>query len=718
MSEIFLAHSENSFGKSHALKDHLRGVEERVTNWACTDKLRKSLVLAALLHDFGKYLDKFQRYLRGKGSSVPHARWGALLAKLLRSTDVSFAVDGHHAGLPDFNKWEYEHTFHDDAINRQVEELFKRFIVDTGLTDKNILDLTNSGVEAGREWDINTRYIFSCLTDADWLDTEKHFSLEKSQRREHRILDATTAICLVDSELNRLFDDSKSINELRAKALQQALKKATLPTGFFSLNLPTGLGKTLTSFRWALEHAKANKLERIIIVLPYTNIIDQTAQRLKAILGQDSVLEHHSSYIFKSDDKDQDDQQKFACENWDFPIILTTSVQFFETLFSNHPGKCRKLHNIAKSVVILDEVQTLPKRIVLPTLDMLQDMQDFIDTSFVFCTATMPAFEKGDSFPGIENIVELADNPADLFGRTQRVRYSFLNGLRQANKALLLENLQVQPSSTLVIANTKRLVLELYKEAASWQGWDAVYHLSTGMCPHHRKKIISKINTIVKDKSKKILVFSTQLVEAGVDLDFPCVFRELAPLESIIQAAGRCNREGLLSEGIVTLFCLDEAKFPDNFYKTQSGVVATLLAAAPDCLYTYETFQRYYAQIMGLYVDPQPVTQQREKQDFATTAAMYRIISNNTQPVFVWNYDEDSRKLYETLRAKERKKLPLSRDEFRAMQQYSVQVYDTDLFKSEGSWEQAYSGLLIWNGEYSAHTGLHVLPQNADGIIM
>lgn len=713
----FLAHSENSDGKLHNLNDHLCGVKNCIVPWAISHELAKHLSLAALIHDFGKYLEGFQRYIRGKGPSTPHSRWGAMLAKCLQAEEVSFAVDGHHAGLPDYNKWKDEHTYTDDDAKKQLEELLYKFMADTGLTQPQLTDLLIQSDGGPREWDIRTRYIFSCLTDGDWLDTEEHFSPHKTALRVHRSLDVEKSIALVDAELNRLSDQSKPINQLRTQARVQALTKASLPTGFFSLNLPTGLGKTLTSFRWALEHAKANNLERIIVVLPFTNIIDQTANRLKEILGNDSVIEHHASYTPTIDANERADQHKLACENWDAPIILTTTVQFFETLFSNLPGKCRKLHNISKSVVILDEVQTLPKKIVLPSLDMLQDVHHVMNTSFVFCTATMPAFEKRAAFPGISNITELADDPAALFNKTQRVRYSLLNDLQPTDQTRLQEALKAQTASTLVIANTKRIVLELYKAASSWHGWDAVYHLSTGMCPHHRKRIINEIYSAVKGRSKKILVFSTQLVEAGVDLDFPCVFRELAPLESIIQAAGRCNREGLLPEGIVTLFCLSERKFPDKFYKTQAEVVSTLLAATPDCLYTYETFHRYYAQIMGLHVEHQPVTQQREKRDFSTTAAMYRVISNNTQPVFVWDYNNDSRKLYDTLRAKERAKLPLSRDEFRAMQQFSVQVYDTDLFKSTGSWEQAYSGLLIWNGEYNAHTGLHVTPQNADGII-
>lgn len=550
------------------------------------------------------------------------------------------------------------------------------------------------------------------------MDTEAHFSPDKRARRDSQPLLTDAAISLVEAELANLAAKDTPINTLRTQARLHALGKAHEPVGFFSLNLPTGLGKTLTSFRWALEHAKANSLERIIIVLPYTNIIDQTAERLKNILGQNAVLEHHASLNPAADTDERKHYNDLACENWDHPVIITTSVQFFETLFSNKRSKCRKLHNISNAVVILDEVQTLRKDLVLPTLDMLQDMQQFLHSSFVFCTATMPAFSKSPSFSGIEHITDLVDDADKFFTAVQRVSFSLLEGLHPIATARLEAALQAQELSTLVICNTKKLPRELHAAAGTWQGWDAMYHLSTSMCPHHRKRIIGEISVAIKDSARKILVFSTQLVEAGVDLDFPCVYRELAPLESIIQAAGRCNREGRMAKaGVVTLFCLDGAGFPDKSYETQAQHVHTLLTFRPDCLYEYATFHRYYRQVMSLYVKHPPITAMREQQDFANVADKYRLIDNNTQPVFVWNYNDDSKKLSETLRAKAQKRLPLSREEFRAMQQYSVQVYEAELRKSAGRWETVHGDIIVWNGGYDEDTGLRIAAQNADTLI-
>lgn len=720
MKQTYLAHSANSSGQEHELKKHLLHTTLRAQSYVFEPALQKTVQLAALLHDFGKYLKAFQNYLREGGvrGSVPHARWGALLARGLKAQEVSFAIDGHHAGLPNYSTWAQEHTFASPQAKQQMLDLLAAFKDDTGLTETDLTALCQRISATERQQDVLTRFVFSCLTDADWLDTEEHFSPEITAQRERHALQVEAVIALVDAELSKLAANNTVLNTQRTQARYNALQKAHLPVGFFSLNLPTGYGKTLTSFRWALEHAQAHKLERIIIVLPYTNIIDQTATLLKTIIGQDRVLEHHASYI-PLDAKEHANQHTLACENWDYPIIITSTVQFFETLFSNKPSKCRKFHNISNAVVILDEVQTLRKNLVLPTLDMLQDVQQGMNTSFVFCTATMPAFEHRPFFPGIAHMTELTEEAPHLFAQAQRVEFHFLEELRPTSLETLKAALQTQNASTLVIGNTKRLARELHAAASTWQGWNAVYHLSTGMCPHHRKKVIREISTAVQDASKKVLVFSTQLVEAGVDLDFPCIFRELAPLESIIQAAGRCNREGRLSEkGKVILFQLTESRYPDTFYKTQTQHVRTLISSNPRCFYEYATFHDYYKQILDLYVNSLPVTFEREQQNFATVADQYRVIESSTQSLFVWDYNNDSKKLYNTLCAKQHKSIPLSRDEFRAIQQYSVNVYETDLRKYKGSFETAYANILVWNGGYDKDTGLNVSPHNTDTLIL
>ena len=738
--ERFLAHSENDTGEPHSLREHLFGVRELILSFAVKDYQKPFLALAALLHDLGKYLSAFQAYLRngGKRGSVPHARWGAFVARKLKLSAISYAVDGHHGGLPNEAVWAHEHTAADDNERAQAVQLLNCFYDDTGLSGQT-LPVPRQKELAPLEWDVLVRFIFSCLVDADWLDTEAHFSPEKQRLRERKTLDMHVARKRLEQKFAAFASSKKQgtaqnehgrLNELRDSARLQALQKATLPTGFFSLNLPTGLGKTLTSLRWAVEHAAANNLERIIIVLPYVNIIDQTAKALKDIFGDDMVLEHHSSYVppenedgsaLNAEEKERENRKKLACENWNYEIIVTTTVQFYETLFSNRPEKCRKFHNIANSVVILDEVQTLNKDLVLPTLDMLQNVQTALNTSFVFCTATLPAFESREGFPGIKAITPLVENAESLFNKTLRVRFEQLEELRPISFAALKNALETSGVSTLAVLNTKRPVSELYRELYISPRWEKVFYLTTNLCPHHRKKIIEEIRAILLKKKDRILVLSTQLVEAGVDFDFPCVFREMAPLESIIQAAGRCNREDAMPEpGRVVLFQLADASAPDRFYAAQAGHVRAILTSDTGDLYSYAFFQNYYKQILSLFVtQKQSVTLERERCNFEKVNDLYRLMPDTTHPLFIRDYDENSRKIHDTLQAKERLKLKLSRDDHRAIQQYSVQVYDGFFIHAARSWSELPCGVRVWNGRYDKDgLGLDIGLQYTDTLVV
>ena len=719
---VYLAHSENTAQKTHLLREHLKNTCDRAASYALLSWHIPLLRLAGLLHDFGKYQPEFQRYLRegGKRGSVPHARWGAMLAKVLGREDVSFAIDGHHAGLSDFSTWQCEHTHLGTQEKERLEQLLRDMLQDTGLSQHELCALECAREPFSGAQDVLVRFLFSCLTDADWLDTEHHFTPEKQTLRKANAFDVELFLFHVENLLGRLATPEKPINRLRTSAREKALEKSGMSTGFFSLNLPTGLGKTLTSFHWALMHAKANNLRRIIIVLPYVNIIDQTASLLKKILGEENVLEHHASYSAVSTEE-HEDKKRLACENWDYPVIVTTSVQFYETLFANTPAKCRKLHNIANAVVILDEVQTLNKNLVLPTLDMLRDIHKAMNTSFVFCTATMPAFEKRANFDGIEHMVELVDNAESLFEQTERVAFTLLHDLSPVSRDTLSAAIAANDTSALVIVNTKKLAKELFSWARTTGNWDLIFHLSTSMCPHHRKQKFDAISSAVKNTHQRILVVSTQLVEAGVDLDFPCVFRELAPLESIIQAAGRCNREGQLPYlGRVVLFQLEGAGFPDKSYATQARHTGILLGAQSGKIASHVFFTNYYRQIHDLFVESKPISIERDKRNFKTVHEMYRIIESNTRSVFVARYEDKGipQALCERLSQKERLGIPLSREDLRAMQAYSVQVYDNFLRKNYGQWEETKNGVLVWNGGYNLETGLDAEADYTDSLIV
>lgn len=718
----YYAHSENSLNVHHALSKHLHQTAKLAESFACKENYKPIFYLTGLLHDLGKYQPEFQKYLEngGRRGSVPHASWGAGYARLLRIMEASFAIDGHHKGLPDNSAWKSDTVPFYRGEVPSFEGIKQSFIADVKINEADITipDFLNFEEKSHRE--IFIRYLFSVLTDSDWLSTEEHFDKDTFEIRAQITLPIDDMIKKLEKEFSEKSKDGE-INQLRNKARNEVLQKADMPCGFYSLPLPTGMGKTLTSIAWALQHAKKNNLKRIIIVLPYINIIDQTAQVLKTIFGEEWVLEHHSSYNEgENEDKDNyfltQQRKKLACENWDYPIIVTTTVQFFESLFSNRPYQCRKIHSIAESVVIFDEVQTLPKEVILPTLRMLQDVQTIMKTSFLFCTATQPAFEKRQGFDGISVIYPLVDEPVEIYRKTKRVEYHLLNELNLLDYEELIDAVMWVGGSSLVIFNTKKAVLEFYNSARNEGNWVVKYHLSTAMCPSHRKDVIKKIRYDLKTK-KNILVASTQLIEAGVDFDFPSVFRAIAPLESVIQSAGRCNREGKLPDyGNVFLFKVQDGGMPDKTYSACAGFTEDIVKADISQLYTHDVFAQYYAKVINLFVEPDKygINNARNEFKFKTVNDSYRIIQNATEGLYIYNFSDESRQLLHSIEHKEF----LSRDDYRKMQAYTVQVYKHFIFQNSAMCKLMPQGFMIWYGNYDPETGISVAPIEADKLIV
>lgn len=723
----YFAHSENNRNEKHKLSKHLLGTAGLAASFASRDDHRPLFRIAGLLHDLGKYQQAFQNYLinGGKRGTVPHAAWGAGFARLHKMPEVSIAIDGHHKGLPDNAAWKSDTEPFSRREIRGFEEVMNAFLRDTGTDFADIkgvaaFPLRHASAKLQREFFI--RYLFSALTDSDWLSTEEHFDEEKFKSRAGELLQVDSLIAALEGKFANMPKEGE-LNRLRNDARNLAVGKARMPCGFYSLSLPTGMGKTLTSIAWALRHAKENNLRRIIIVLPYTNIIDQTALILKDIFGEDLVLEHHSSFHEENDGDCSENRpssearKRLACENWEFPIIVTTTVQFFESLFSNRPSRCRKIHNIAESVVIFDEVQTIPKEVISPTLQMLVDVHTIMSTSFLFCTATQPAFEQRQGFDGVGEIRPLIEAPADIFERTIRVEYRLLRDLEAVDVDGLLEAVVNMADSALVIFNTKRAALEFFKRTVGAGDWQVRYHLSTAMCPVHRRAVIKDINGSLKSK-KKVLVACTQLIEAGVDLDFPVVFRAIAPLESIIQSAGRCNREGRLgvSGGKVILFKLLDSAMPDRTYAACAKYSEELISSGIDHLYDYVTFSRYYANVLRLYVDPDKfkINSARMGFNYDTVNDMYRIIDSASEGVFVYNYSDESRKLLHALEYK----MSLSRDDYRNMQRFTVNVYRDFITKNASVCKLAMHGFRVWYGNYDGMTGISLDPLEADKSIV
>jgi len=718
----YFAHSENDAGKKHSLFDHLNETAGIAESFTKNKEFAKLFKFAGLLHDFGKYQPEFQQYLvnGGKRGSVPHAAWGAGYARKLRQLEISFAIDGHHKGLPDPGKWKNDTQEFYSNQNTTFPIIKDSFLKNIDLDIKD-LEPNAPTFLTPFDRDLFVRYLFSVLTDADWLDTEAHFKPEHTEARSSRILPIDEMIEVLDTMIAHKAKDGE-INSLRNQVRMEVLGKSEGKPGFYSLSLPTGMGKTLVSVAWALRHARTNSLKRIIIVLPYINIIDQTAKTLKELFGEELILEHHSGFNEDAltDETAIDSPEKkkqLACENWDSPVIVTTTVQFFESLFSNKPSKCRKIHSIADSVVIFDEVQSLPKEIIIPTLTMLENVQRLMNVSFLFCTATMPAFEKREGFGGIDQIQPLIENPEHIYNKTRRVDYIFFRDLQPANLNILAEEIQDRDCSVLCIFNTKKAARELYELVAEKRStWDHIYHLSTGMCPIHRKSKIKEIVYDLKDK-KKIFVASTQLIEAGVDFDFPCVFREIAPLESIIQSAGRCNREGKMAEnGKVLLFKLLDGGMPDKAYRTYAEFAIDLIGDDLEQLYRYDFFEEYYRKIISLFASPDKfnINESRQKLEFETVNDAYLLIGKPTESLFIYQYDKNSNKLFNDIKGKPF----LSRDDYRRIQVYSVQVYKNFLIKNAHFCSTTSSGVLIWNGSYNKDSGISTQLMGPDECIV
>jgi CRISPR-associated endonuclease/helicase Cas3 len=547
---MFYAHSTDSKNKDEwqPLEIHLWNVAKMARIFADNFGAGNWGELLGLLHDAGKASDAFQRRLEGLPVRVDHSTYGARLAsqKLGQLGNIlAYVITGHHGGMPDGGNQEGQ--LHFRLLHGKLPEVVT-FLSDVDLQGELLPPFKLSSDRAGFSLSFFTRMIFSCLVDADFLDTEAFCDPEKAQVRPM----AMTPQMFVD--LKKSFDnhlaekirkaDSTPVNVLRRSVLSQCREKAKLPPGIFSLSVPTGGGKTFSSLAFALDHVVAHGLQRIIYTIPFTSIIEQNAKVFQEAIGLEHVLEHHCNY--KENDEPEyrayNRWRGLAAENWDVPVVVTTNVQLFESLFCNKPSRCRKLHNIARSVIVLDEAQSIPTEYLKPALAALHELVAHYGCTVVLCTATQPALDDKSSLrmAALPNIIEIIDDPPRLYKELSRVKVDFIGKLSDAE---LVERLQAE-QRVLCILPSKSQTRAVFEQL---DGLDRAFHLSTNMYPEHRRRVLDEIRACLKNR-KPCRVVSTSLVEAGVDLDFPVVFRAMAGLDSIAQAAGRCNREGKMAQ--------------------------------------------------------------------------------------------------------------------------------------------------------------------------
>ena len=704
--------NDNEIGQRvQSLEAHSSHVGELAAQFAdefgCGDIAR----VMGLLHDKGKEQTEWQKYIQGVTNFNPkyaniksgpnHAYIGACIAQIRYQQFaplIAQPIAGHHRGLYDYCEY--------------IEETKKDIPKEIVIPESQPCSMPRLLNPKPYDYHHMVRMLFSCLVDADSLDTEQ-FMLPKqaSLRGAHTTMEAL--LSKLEKFLCHLKESSENteVNRIRNYVQEQCLKESQGETGFYSLTVPTGGGKTLASVLWALHHAVRNRLHRIIIAIPYTSIIVQTAATLKAIFGDENVMEHHSN--FNPDeikDRKQRERMVLATENWDYPIIVTTNVQFFESLFSNKRSDCRKLHNIVKSVLILDEAQTLPMHFYKPIVHTLDTLCRLFGTSVLFTTASQPVLtgriegiNPSVGFDALASVREIIPAESKLHDRLRRVELEIDESPKSYDE-IAAEVARHQ--RVLCIVNTRRDAKEIYERLPK-EG--ICLHLSRMMCPAHVAITIQHIKRVLKDDFDcPIKVVATQLVEAGVDIDFPVVYRQEAGLDSLLQAAGRCNREGKHRICTTYIFCLGkEHPLPPGFISQTNNARLNMVGQydwfAPETMVTY--FKQLHCRIDNFDKRQMQELLYKPECEFEEAANRFRLIDDQTIPVLVsWH---DSVNLYQQLLSE-----GPSYQLMKQMAQYSVNIRkcDFDKLKSIGAIEEPFESIYVITNPafYHEDTGLSI----------
>lgn len=669
----YLAHLSED-GREQTVAAHLHGTAELCAQFADAFGARAQGYLAGMAHDIGKYSDAFQRRLHG-GAKVDHSTAGAVECARLGAELVSACVAGHHGGLPDFGNAQTDLAGDATLYGRLKRGLDIGRAAYPGwcepLPTAPPPPISASDPYAASLW---TRMLYSCLVDADFLDTERFMSGDKFRRGGYA--DMAALLARFEAYIAPWWTPKTELNRLRCSILQNCIDRAAGEKGLYSLTVPTGGGKTVASLAFALHHARKHGMNRIIYIIPYTSIIEQNARVFRDILGEENVVEHHCGAALDTEEDISANQirQMLASENWDAPIIVTTAVQFFESLYSNRPSKCRKLHNLANSVLIFDEAQMLPSGHLLPCVAAIASLAEHFGSTAVLCTATQPVlddlFEKyAPNLP----IREICPDVRDLYDRFRRVTFRNKGRLTEDELVGQLSRLE----QVLCIVGTRKAAQSIFARLPA----DGSFHLSTLMIPAHRRRVLQEIRARLRE-GLPCRVVSTSLIEAGVDVDFPAVYREMAGLDSILQAVGRCNREGkrAADQSVVTIF--DGETPPPPLFAISIGAAREALAnhADPADPATVNRYFAAYRSLIGENLDKTGSVAALEqgiagcKLPFRTVAERFHFIDNATKTVYV-PIDEGA-ELIARITAGE-----ASHGVYRKAGQYAVSIYEQHFLK-------------------------------------
>lgn len=680
-----LAHISEDGLRVQTITEHLQGTATLCGRFASVFGAEQAGYYTGLLHDIGKFSNAFQRRLKG-GPKVDHSTAGAKEAFQHGQPCTAFAVAGHHSGLPDGG------TRSDTDAEGTLLGRMKRQIDSYTGWEKEITLPPPPALPPYKdrhELAFYTRMLYSCLVDADYLDTETFMDGAPPPRGGYT--DIPALLRKLNDHIAPWWRPKNELNARRCQILRTCLDTGKAGRrGLYTLTVPTGGGKTVASLAFALSLAATQGMDRVIYVIPYTSIIDQNAAVFSDILGAENVLEHHSGAEWSADENAEPAayRKALAAENWDVPVVVTTSVQFFESLYSNRASRCRKLHNIANSVIIFDEAQNLPVPYLRPCVAAIAELVKHYRAAAVLCTATQPALQPlfAEFAPDLP-MQEIVPEPVKLYETFRRTTLRNVGSLAQEELGAQL----VALPQVLCVVNRRKTAQELFDTLPR----DGRYCLTTLLYPAHRKALLKEIRQRLA-AGLPCRVVSTSLIEAGVDVDFPAVYRELAGLDSILQAAGRCNREGKHPAGdsLVTVFTLEGADIPSmirlNADTTEHVLRQYKDPAGLDAIEEYFTFYRMLKGEIQLDAEHILPDFQNKLMPFAATAEKFHLIKEQSKTVYI-PLDAGA-ELIDQLRAGWR-----SKTLFRKLGQYGVPVYPDHLrrLESAGAVQQLDDGIWV-----------------------